>query len=184
MPQPTDIQLVDRLKSGDFKAFEAIFNAWWEELFVYAARVLESQADAQDLVQDLFTSIWERRDHLELQTDIQYYLFSAIRKLILRRFRDQGLKEKHLEKFIEYSDLRTALSQVSIEQKDLLRHFHNDLRQLPEKERQVFEWYHFDELSIREIAARSGTAEQTVRNQLGNAYKKARPMLHRLLLFI
>ena len=161
--------------------FEMIFNTYWEELFVYASKVLNSQDDAQDLVQELFTNIWERREALAIHTEIRYYLFAAARKLILRKFRDEGLKEKHLEKFIEYSELRSTLSDIKIEDKDLIKHFHNDLQQLPEKEPQVFELYHFEELSILEIAIISGTAEQTVRNQLGNAYKKARPMLHRLL---
>ncbi|MBV7530251.1 sigma-70 family RNA polymerase sigma factor [Chitinophaga sp. sic0106] len=183
MSATIDIPL-DRLKEGDFKVFEMIFNTYWEELFIYAARVMESQEDAQDIVQDLFTSIWERRESLSLETELRYYLFSATRKLILRRFRNEGLKEKHLSKFIEYSDLRTTLLQIKVEDKDLLQHFHRDLHQLPEKERQVFEWYHFEELSIREIAHRSGTAEQTVRNQLNNAYRKARPLLHKLLFFV
>jgi len=183
MSASMDIHL-DRLKHGDFKVFEMIFNTYWEELFTYAARVLESQEDAQDIVQDLFTSLWERRDTLCLDTDLRFYLFGAIRKLILRRFRNEGLKEKHLSKFIEYSELRTTLLHAKVEDKDLLQHFHRDLRQLPEKERQVFEWYHFEELSIREIAHRSGTAEQTVRNQLNNAYRKARPLLHKLLFFV
>ncbi|RFS22787.1 RNA polymerase sigma-70 factor [Chitinophaga silvatica] len=181
MQHISNIPSLDRLKEGDFKVFEMIFNTYWEELYSYAAKVLNSQADAQDLVQELFTSLWERRESLTIQTEIRYYLFSAIRKLILRKFRDEGLKEKHLEKFVEYSELRSTLSHIKIESKDILKHIHNDLKQLPEKERQVFQMYHFEELSIREIAYRSGTAEQTVRNQLGNAYKKARPLLHRLL---
>lgn len=178
----TSIPSLDRLKEGDLKVFELIFNTYWEELYVYASKVLGRQEDAQDLVQELFTSLWERRESLTIQTELRYYLFSAARKLILRRFRDEGLKEKHLEKFVEYSELRSTLSHIKIEDKDLLKHFNNDLQQLPEKERQVFKMYHFEELSIREIADRSGTAEQTVRNQLGNAYKKARPLLHRLLM--
>ncbi|RAJ08307.1 RNA polymerase sigma-70 factor (ECF subfamily) [Chitinophaga skermanii] len=176
------ISSLHRLKEGDFKVFEMIFNTYWEDLYVYAAKVMDSQADAQDIVQDLFASIWERRETLAVQTDIKYYLFAAARKLILRKFRDEGLKEKHLEKFVAYSELRSVLSHIKVEDKDLLQHFHHDLQQLPEKERQVFEMYHFQELSIREIADRSGTAEQTVRNQLGNAYRKARPLLHRLLM--
>ncbi|MDQ0109948.1 RNA polymerase sigma-70 factor (ECF subfamily) [Chitinophaga terrae (ex Kim and Jung 2007)] len=176
------IPSLDRLKEGDFKVFELIFNTYWEELYIYASKVLGSQEDAQDLVQELFTSLWERRESIAIQTEVRYYLFSAARKLILRRFRDEGLKEKHLEKFVEYSELRSTLSHIQVEDRDLLKHFNDDLQQLPEKERQVFKMYHFEELSIREIADRSGTAEQTVRNQLGNAYKKARPLLHRLLM--
>ncbi|NLR79630.1 RNA polymerase sigma factor [Chitinophaga eiseniae] len=184
MPEIMPDDLTDRLRTDDFKLFELIFNTYWEELYTYAARVTGSDADAQDIIQDLFTSIWERRHQLELHTHIRYYLFSAVRKHILRKFRDDGLKEKHLEKFITHSELRTELTLNTIIHKDIITQLQQDLQHLPEKERQVFEWYHFDELSIREIALMHGTAEQTVRNQLGNAYRKARPLLNRLLMFL
>ena len=184
MPEQIPVDVTDRLRAGDFKLFELIFNTYWEELYTYAAKVTGSEEDAQDIIQDLFTSIWERRQKLELHTHIRYYLFSAVRKQVLCKFRDDGLKEKHLEKFITHSELRSELTLNTLIHKDLLNQLQHDLQNLPEKERQVFEWYHFDELSIREIAMMHGTAEQTVRNQLGNAYKKARPMLNKLLMFL
>jgi DNA-directed RNA polymerase specialized sigma24 family protein len=52
---------------------------------------------------------------------------------------------------------------------------------IPGKKRQVFTWSHFDELSIREIAAKTGTAGQTVRNQLNSAYRKARRLMKTML---
>ncbi|MFY0252477.1 RNA polymerase sigma-70 factor [Chitinophaga sp. 30R24] len=184
MPETIPVDFAERLRAGDFKLFELIFNTYWEELYAYATKVTGSEDDAQDIVQDLFTSIWERREQLELHTHIRYYLFSAVRKQILRKFRDDGLKEKHLEKFITHSELRAELTLNVIINKDILNQLQQDLQQLPEKERQVFEWYHFDELSIREIAMMRGTAEQTIRNQLGSAYKKARPLLNRLLMLL
>jgi RNA polymerase sigma-70 factor (family 1) len=184
MPEQMPADLTDRLRGGDFKLFELIFNTYWEELYNYAAKVTGSEEDAQDIIQDLFAGIWERRQQLELHTHIRFYLFSAVRKQILRKFRDDGLKEKHLGKFITHSELRAELTLNTLIHKDIMSQLQHDLQQLPEKERQVFEWYHFDELSIREIAMMHGTAEQTVRNQLGSAYKKARPLLNRLLMFL
>lgn len=184
MPEFMPADLTDRLRAGDFKLFELIFNTYWEELYTYAAKVTGSEEDARDIIQDLFTSIWERREQLELHSHIRFYLFSAVRKQILRKFRNDGLEEKHLQKFITHSELRAELTLNTLIHKDIMNQLQQDLQQLPEKERQVFEWYHFDELSIREIAMMHGTAEQTVRNQLGSAYKKARPLLNRLLMLL
>ncbi|MBW8686316.1 RNA polymerase sigma factor [Chitinophaga rhizophila] len=176
--------LLDRIRNGEFPAFETLFNTYWEALYQYAARVTGSEADAQDLIQDLFTDIWERRETLHITTHIRHYLFSAARKMILRKFRDDGLKEKHLEKFVQYEDLRSELTMTTIIHKDIITQLHDDLNLLPEKERQVFRWYHFDELSIREIAQKNGTAEQTVRNQLNSAYRKAQGLMNKLLFLL
>lgn len=172
------------MRNGKFNAFETLFNTYWEALYQYTVRVLSSEQDAQDIIQDLFTDLWERRDSLQISTHIRHYLFSAVRKKILRKFRDDGLKEKHLEKFVLHSELRSELTLNSIIHKDILSQLQEDLQTLPEKERQVFSLYHFDELSIREIALKNGTAEQTVRNQLNSAYRKAQGIIGKLMMFL
>lgn len=162
-------------------SFETLFNTYRDSLYQYTARILSSEADAQDLIQDLFTDLWERRDSLQVTSHIRYYLFSAARKMILRKFRDDNLKEKHREKLIQYGEPRSELTMSTIIHRDIMAHLQDDLQTLPEKERQVFTWSHFDELSIREIASKTGTAEQTVRNQLNSAYKKTRGLMKDLL---
>lgn len=173
-----------RFREGHFDAFEGIFNAYWDALYQYALRILESEEDAQDLIQDLFTELWERREYLEVNTHIRVYLFSAVRKKILRKFRDDGLKQKHLEKFVLHSELRSELTLNTLIHKDILSQLQEDLQALPVKEKEVFECYYFEELSIREIAEKNGTAEQTVRNQLNNAHRKALPLIHKLLMML
>lgn len=176
--------LLTRFREGHFDAFEELFNTYWDALYQYALRILGSEEDAQDLIQDLFVELWERREYLEISTHIRIYLFSATRKKILRKFRDDGLKQKHLEKFILHGELRSELTLNTLIHKDILSQLQEDLQTLPAKEKEVFESYYFEELSIREIAVRNGTAEQTVRNQLSNAHRKALPIIHKLLMLI
>jgi|GEM_PF-2932926 len=161
--------------------FEAIFTFYREALYQYAFHILLNDADTQDIIQELFTDLWERRGSLQIHTHIRIYLFSAVRKLILRKFSNDELKEKHLEIFILNGDPYYELTLCSIIHKDILAFLQEDLQHLPQKEKQVFIWYHIDELSIREIAIRNGTAEQTIRNQLNNAYGKAQGVLSKLL---
>jgi RNA polymerase sigma-70 factor (ECF subfamily) len=176
--------LSDLLHSGESPTFETLFNTYWESLYQYTACVLCNEADAQDLIQDLFTDLWERRHTLRITSHIRYYLFSAARKMILRKFRDDRLKEKHLEKFVQYEEQDSELTMSAIIYKDIIARLQDDLRALPEKERQVFAWSHFDELSIREIASKTGTAEQTVRNQLNSACRKAHRLMNKLLIVL
>lgn len=177
-------KLSDIPHTGESLSFEHLFNTYWDSLYQYTARVLCSEADAQDLIQDLFTDLWERRHTLHINSHIRYYLFSAARKMILRKFRDEGVKERHLEKFGQYEEHGSELTMSIIIHRDIIARLQDDLQALPEKERQVFTWSHFDELSIREIASKTGTAEQTVRNQLSSAYRKAQALMHKLLIIL
>lgn len=176
--------LSDIPHSGDSTSFENLFNTYRESLYKYTARVLCSEADAQDLIQDLFTDLWERRHTLHIHSHARYYLFSAARKMILRKFRDDGVKERYLERFGRYEEQGSELTMSIIIHRDIIAQLQDDLQALPEKERQVFTWSHFDELSIREIASKTGTAEQTVRNQLNSAYRKAQALMHKLLIIL
>lgn len=146
--------------------------------------MLCSEADAKDLVQDLFTDLWERRDTLCINTSIHHYLFSAARKMILRKLRDDGVKARHLDRLIRCKEQGIDMTMRLILHKDIIGRLQAALHHLPEKERQVFILSHFDELSIREIALKTGTAEQTVRNQLNSAGRKAKGMISRLLTIV
>ncbi|SEW13345.1 RNA polymerase sigma-70 factor, ECF subfamily [Chitinophaga sp. YR573] len=161
--------------------FEAIFTLYREALYQYTFRILLNDADAQDIIQELFTDLWEKRGSLQIHTHIRIYLFNAVRKLILRKFRDGELKEKHPEMFVLNGDPYYELTLSTIIHENILSLLQEDLQHLPEKERQVFTWYHIDELSIREITIRKGTTEQTVRNQLNNAYRKAQGIISKLI---
>jgi RNA polymerase sigma-70 factor (ECF subfamily) len=157
--------------------FEAIFTLYREALYQYTFRILLNDTDAQDIIQELFTDLWEKRGSLQIHTHIRIYLFSAVRKLILRKFRD----DEHLEMFVLNGDPYYELTLSTIIHKNIRSLLQEDLQHLPEKERQVFTWYHIDELSIREITIRNGIAEQTVRNQLNNAYRKAQGIISKLI---
>ena len=58
----TDKQLIISLRNGEADAFTEIYERYWNKLLVYTMRVIRQQPDAEDIVQELFVSIWRRRD--------------------------------------------------------------------------------------------------------------------------
>ena len=66
----TDEQLLISLRKGDAGAFTEIYERYWNKLLVYTMRVIRQQHDAEDIVQELFVSIWRRRDALDIEHEI------------------------------------------------------------------------------------------------------------------
>jgi RNA polymerase sigma factor (sigma-70 family) len=90
----TDEQLIVSLRKGDADAFTEIYERYWNKLLVYAMRVIRQQHDAEDIVQELFVSIWRRRDVLDIEHALSTYLYNSVRYLAFR----------YIEKNSTYSD--------------------------------------------------------------------------------
>ena len=67
------------IKSGDQRAFERVFRMFYVPLCDYAAMILGEQAEAEDVVQDLFMHIWRSRVEIEVQDSVKSYLFTSVR---------------------------------------------------------------------------------------------------------
>jgi RNA polymerase sigma-70 factor (ECF subfamily) len=176
------IALLKGIKGGDEKSFEMLFDLHWEELYRYCLGVIEDADDAEDIVQDIFCEIWENRAQLVVQISLKAYLFGALRKKILKRFRDNGIHQKHLE-ILNATLLQTRNESplASLIASDLLQNLLVHLQTLPHKEREVYILNQIDGYSIKEISQRFSTSEQTVRNQLNNAARKLGPIVMKIL---
>src|ERR1700761_5808835 len=80
----TDEQLLMALKNGDPTAFTAIYERYWDKLLVFVMRVIRRQSDAEDIVQELFISIWRRRQELQVERSLSTYLYNSARYLSIR----------------------------------------------------------------------------------------------------
>lgn len=179
MTHPDTLRVLTQLQEGDFATFEILFNTHWYELYRYAARVLGSTADAEDLTQELFCEVWENRQQLHIQSSFKAYLFGILRKKILRKFRDQGIQQRHLEQFRHLSDGISHTHDTDLA--DTMRIFLAEIEFLPAREKEVFLASQIQGLSVKEIAEQFSTSEQTVRNQIASALRKVEPVVKKLL---
>ena len=87
--------LVDRIRAGDAQAFEMLVRAYAKPVYELAFRYLRHSADAQEVGQDVFVRVWERRERWELRGSLRGYLMAAARNHALNaltaRARREGL---------------------------------------------------------------------------------------------
>lgn len=176
----TDEQLIASLRNGDAGAFTEIYERYWNKLLSYTMRAIRQQSDAEDIVQELFVSIWRRRHELDIDRALSTYLYNSIRYLAIR----------HIEKNSTYSDylqrltLRIAVGEgwvpgveAEIFGRELGEQIDRLILQLPEKMQEVFILSRRHHLSYKEIADRLSISEETVRKQV---YKSLQILRSRL----
>lgn len=168
------------LKYGSNEAFTAIYNHYFESLYLYAFRVLKDEFAAEDVVQELFLSIWKQRNTLQINTTLKAYLYTANRYLIVKAVRRQENTESLFDKLEER--IWGAPEQENIlHLKELQAKVQGIVDNLPEKCKEIYLLSREAKRTHKEIAAQLGISEKTVENQLTIALKKIRTSLGTLI---
>lgn len=170
----SDKELLDFLKKDKADAFDEIFNRYWAKLYSAAYKRIRNKEIAEELVQDLFTTIWFKRSTLEIQGSIAAYLFTSIRNRIINHIYKETVRENHKDNLRLVANHLDNSTEEIIIVNDLNRNIQNEISQLPEKCRSVFELSRKEHKSNREIADFLGISEKTVENHLTKAIRRLR----------
>ena len=181
MATDTSSGLLEQIRNDDHRAFEQLFEAHWQELYRYAHKALRDAADAEDVTQELFCDLWTNRAQLRVRSSVAAYLLGALRNKILTRFREADIRSRHFKQLGTAQADGTETTLPGLIRHDTLRVLRGRAQELPPREREVFLLGMLDDFSVKEIAERFATSEQTVRNQLNSALHKMTPFLSRLL---
>ena len=168
-------ELVKALSKGEIRAFNDLFQLYGNRIYRFAIGYMKSQTEAEELVQDVFLKIWERRLELKDNLSFKAYLFTIAFNLIRKHFTKKALLHKYLEnQVLDDFDFDTA---QNIDYNSTKKLIDTIVEQLPPKRRIVFIRSRFEGFSVNEIAEELGTSPKTVENQLGEALKFVREHL-------
>lgn len=174
MHQPEEKELFEKVKNDDVKAFEALFHHYYGFLCAYAFKYTNNHHAAEEIVQDLFVEIWEKRAQLTIRTSLKSYLFQSVRNRCLNLFQHQKTRTTFAEKF------RSEFNPVSDEEFveiNLADKIEKAIDSLPEKRREVFRLSREEGLKYREIAQKLNLSIKTVETHMALAIAALRDKL-------
>ena len=176
-----DDVLLRLLKKSDEKAFVAIFNRYWEKIFLSAYKKLRSKQEAEDLTQNLFAALWDNRyryeiDHLfrYLSVGMKNRVINHLNAKLVKSSRQQAIDSAYGEgnsadqKF-DLHDLQAALDKA--------------LSHLPEKTRTIFKLSRFEKYPVKDIARQLGLTEKAVEYHITQSNKILGLHLKQFLVF-
>lgn len=167
-------QLFVLIKQNDQHAFAALYNRNWHDTLSYVNRAIGSIDVAQDIVQDIFISIWRRREVIEITTTFRAYLFKSARNLSIRHISTAGVQSQQLQLLADQMRAAELVVFDSLELDELEASVDRAIEKLPPKMREVFTLSRNENKSYREIAVMLGISETTVKKQISNALKSIR----------
>lgn len=173
MEQLDQLTQTAALRSGDEAAFEAVFRLWYEPLCGYASRLTDGDLDeAEDLVQQVFVKLWERREQLDIVWSLKSYLYKTVHNAALNRLRAAKTRSKYLDYNAEHLEQQHTPHEFAAG--ELAERLQKALGKLPPQCRHIFELSRFEELKYREIADQLGISIKTVETQMGKALRLLR----------
>lgn len=175
MDQATDHILFEQIKRGDEKAFETLFRAYYPFLCMYATQLLKDPSAAEEIVQELFVRLWEKRKDINIETSVKNYLFRAVKNHCLNHVRHSKIKDEYFR--IIQSEQNIFSEEDFESQTELMQKIDESIASLPEKRREIFRLSRQEGLKYKEIAAKLNVSIKTVETQMGFAIKSLREML-------
>jgi len=154
--------------------FQEVFKQYYNPLCNFAASIVKDDRMAQDVVQDVFTHLWDKRESISVDNNEKNYLFSAVKNKAIEKLRKLS-SEGQLAETLKLMQKSSVEEQAD---KYLLReHINKSLRQLPPKCKEIFEMSKLRGLTYTEIAEEKDISVKTVENQIGKAYRMLRELL-------
>jgi len=178
---PND-ELSARIRAGDETAFDALFRDYYNGLCVFAARIVGSDAAAEEIVQDVLLRIWRRHACWEDCGSVAGYLYAAVRNRALNEIRAERFREgRQGQVALDAEITGIGGARISADERvragELAQAIDEAIQELPPRCRQAFLLRRQHHLSYAEIARIMEISPKTVEIQIGNALKALRKKL-------
>jgi len=166
----SDIELVQLLKSNDEAAFNEIYKRFQGLLYVYASRITREENEAEDIVQEIFIYLWDKRSTLALD-NLSAWLYQAVRYRFFDRLDRLKVRTHHRTSLQSFLDQGNYNPDEYVRERELVQQIEKGIAALPVKMQEIFTLSRKEQLSHKEIAARLNLSEKTVKNQVHNALR-------------
>ncbi len=161
----TEKELVEGVRNGMVSSFDQLYEIYANRLYHFALSILKSKQDAEEVVQNTFFKIWEKRYNIDSSNSFKSYLFSIAYHSTIDLLRER-LKERKYRERILSSASDEYNPEEAIEFGDLLEQVERIVSELPARKLEIYRLSRKNHLSYSEIAGKLGISVKTVENSI------------------
>lgn len=173
----SDKERFSLIQAGDESVFESLFREHYAILCAFARKFVADTDTAEELVQELFVQLWDKRHSIHPTTSLRSYLFTAIRNSCFNHLKHQAVKGRHEEHSRTLPLQLVSDPSQAMEQAELQARISLAIEALPDRCGEIFKLSRYEGLKYDEIAERLQLSPRTVEVQIGKALKLLREAL-------
>ena len=173
----SDEELMLEIKADNMFAFDVLYKKYCKRVYKFGYSILKSPEESENLMQDVFLSLWENRHKVEKDSSIKSYVFTIAYNSAISVIRKK-IKESQ---FVEYLKSLQVINidpvNVEIEYNELTKKLDEIVKALPQRQKEVYLMHKVDGLKYSEIAERLHISVNTIENHMSRALKTIRKKL-------
>jgi RNA polymerase sigma-70 factor, ECF subfamily len=172
----SDSQILEAIKQDDNVAYEMVFREYYRPMTAYAFRFLNNLPESENIVQEVFLRLWQKRKEIMITSSLQNYLFRSVKNQCINYIDHEKIKTGYQDMVINHETNRIEYSEFFLEF-GLKRRIEAAIAALPEKRQEIFRLARENGLKYREIADRLKISVKTVETQMTLSLKQLRESL-------
>lgn len=169
LPDEPDEGLIGRIKNGDHQAFALLVRRHTDKFYGLAWRLLNNDAEADDVVQDAFLKLWVQPDLFRVDAGVKFttWFYRVVSNMAVDKLR--GRKRWTSDDALECMADNAALSDQNYEDKQMKAHIEQSVAALPERQKLALNLCFYQDVSVQEAATIIGVGEKAVESLLMRA---------------
>lgn len=180
----SDIDLLQRIAENDNKAFRMLFLRYKDRFYAAALKMTHSTHQAEEIVQQVFVLLWQRRTHLQEVEKPESYLFTIVYNTISRQFKKIAAEKAMKAKIRGKTTPSENTTEQFLFEKESRQWLQKIANQLPSQQRLIYHLSKEKGMSRKEIAEQLGISPNTVKNHLLKAMKFIRGHWEQVVMII
>jgi RNA polymerase sigma-70 factor (family 1) len=169
----TESELLQQLAQGSVDAYETIFKLYWKPLYLSAYSKLRSKSDAEEIIQTIFSSLWENREKFVIE-NLGGYLNRAVRNRVLNAIREKVTEQKYWDYYSKFIPAAENTTDDVVIFDDMQESLELAVNHLPEKSRTIFQLSRFEGRTNNEIAKLMKISEKSIEYHLTKSLRAIR----------
>lgn len=162
-----ELMQLSKIKEGDIKAFEEIFRLYYSPLCWYAASITGDMESAEEIVEELFYTLWKNREQIQIFQSLKSYLYRAVRNEAVQYCEHQDIKERYCTSArTEEEQETTSDPHRQMEYKELQSIVQHALNRLPDRRQRIFTMHRIQGMKYSEIALALSLSVKTVEAEM------------------
>lgn len=175
--------IIEKLRQGDRDTYRFLFSTYFKILCLYTTSLTKNRFEAEDIVQNVFLTIWRKHDEIIIKTSIKSYLYKAAYNMFINEYK----KKRREETFLDQIHQEVLESSMVEEEGNIARKIgwiNREIEDLPKKSKEIFIMNKKRGLSYKEIALTLNISENTVESHICRALKRIRGNVPKPFFFI